>query len=222
MNKKEHALNAVIKQGILPLYFHADSGISNNVLKALYEAGVRAIEYTNRGEAALKNFAAMKDLRDSEMKDLLLGIGTIKNRKDAQAFVDAGADFLISPGYIPEVNDVANENDLLWIPGCMTPTEIIVAENAGINFVKLFPGNILGTGFLEAIKPLFPSMHFMPTGGVDIERENMDKWFKAGVSAVGLGSKLINKAVLDQDDYKSVITALTQKAICIVDAIRSK
>ena len=220
MNKKEHALNAVIKQGILPLYFHADSGISNNVLKALYEAGIRAIEYTNRGDAALTNFAAMKELRDSEMKDLLLGIGTIKNRKDAQAFVDAGADFLISPGYIPEVYDVANENGLLWIPGCMTPSEIIVAENAGINFVKLFPGNVLGIGFLEAIKPLFPTMHFMPTGGVDLEKENIDKWFKAGVSAVGLGSKLINKAVLDQDDYKTVISALTQKAICIIDSIR--
>ncbi|RFM28601.1 bifunctional 4-hydroxy-2-oxoglutarate aldolase/2-dehydro-3-deoxy-phosphogluconate aldolase [Deminuibacter soli] len=220
MNKYDSALHEILDKGILPLYFHADIDICINILKALYQAGIRAVEFTNRGEAALRNFSSMKAVRDAEMKDLQLGVGTIKNEHDAKAFVAAGADFLVSPGYVPEVNTVAQDNGLLWIPGCMTPSEIIQAENAGVKFVKLFPGNLLMPSFLEAIRPIFPDLLFMPTGGVEVEKTNIQSWFKAGVSAVGLGSKLINKAILDQDDYAHFISALTEKAICLVKTVR--
>lgn len=220
MNKHDSALHAILDKGILPLYFHADTDISITILKALYQAGIRAVEYTNRGEAALRNFAAMKAVRDTDMSDLLIGVGTVKSEKDAKAFVEAGADFLVSPGYVPEVNQVAIDNGLLWIPGCMTPSEIIQAENAGIKFVKLFPGNLLQPAFLDAIRPIFPDLLFMPTGGVEVEKANIQAWFKAGVHAVGLGSKLINKAILEQDDYAHFITALTEKAICLIQSVR--
>lgn len=222
MNKYESALHAILDKGILPLYFHPDTDVSITILKALYQAGIRAVEYTNRGEAALHNFGAMKAVRNAEMPDLLLGVGTVKTEKDAQAFVAAGADFLVSPGFVPEVHTVAKQHGLLWIPGCMTPSEIIQAENSGIKFVKLFPGNLLHPSFLEAIKPIFPDLLFMPTGGVEVERENILAWFKAGVHAVGLGSRLINKSILDQDNYPHFITALTEKAICLIQSVREK
>ena len=220
MSRKDNSLQTVLQQGILPLYFEADKTVSLEVLKALYAANIRAVEYTNRGAAALENFKAMRELRDAELPGLEIGIGTIKCRKDALAFAEAGVDFLISPGLVPEVAEVAEEAELLYVPGCMTPTEIIQAENMGIHFVKLFPGNILGPGFVEAIRSLFPAMYFMPTGGVELEEANLRAWFAAGVSAVGLGSKLINKKVLAQPDYAAAITATTAKTYQLIQSIR--
>ncbi len=177
MSKKSEILKLIPEQGVLPLFFHKDVEVSKNVLKALYEAGVRTIEYTNRGEAALVNFKELVALRDAELPGLYLGIGTIKNAETAELFVAAGADYLISPGLIPEVAAVADKHGLLWVPGAMTPSEIIAAENLGASFVKLFPGNILGPGFVSAIKELFPKLLFMPTGGVELEEGNLKGLF---------------------------------------------
>ncbi|RXK87248.1 bifunctional 4-hydroxy-2-oxoglutarate aldolase/2-dehydro-3-deoxy-phosphogluconate aldolase [Filimonas effusa] len=219
MSKKDSSLKAVLDQRILPLYFEADQTTSLEILKALYNAGVRAVEYTNRGAAALENFKAMKKLRDAELPGLEIGIGTIKNATDARAFAEAGVDYLISPGLVPEVAEVAKEYELLYVPGCMTPTEVIQAENMGIRFVKLFPGNILGPGFVDAIKSLFPSMFFMPTGGVELEEANLQAWFKSGVSAVGMGSKLVTKDIIKNKKYDELAT-LTKQVIQTVQSFK--
>ena len=219
MNKKETILNLIREQGMLPLYFFKDTEVTLEVLRTLYTAGIRTVEYTNRGEAALKNFEQMRKVCDTELNGMLLGVGTIKNGAQAQAFIDAGADYIISPGLVEDAAQVADKNDVLWVPGCMTPTEIIKAEQLGAKLVKLFPGNILGTAFVQAIKELFPDLMFMPTGGVDLDKENISAWFKAGVSAVGMGSKLISKPLLEQKDYAK-ISALTKEAIEIIKAIK--
>ncbi len=150
---------------------------------------------------------------------MFLGIGTMKNGKMAQDFVNAGTDFLVCPGLVEGVADVAINNNMLWCPGCMTPTEIIQAENLGASFVKLFPGNILGPGFVSAIKELFPNTSFMVTGGVDTTRENIDSWFKSGVAAVGMGSKLITKQLLENKDY-ATIEANTKSVLEIIKDLK--
>ncbi len=221
MDKKSALLKLIPEQGILPLYFYKDTEVSLEVLRTLYRAGVRTVEYTNRGEAALKNFTAMKQLCESELSGMYLGVGTIKNAAQAQAFIDAGADYIISPGLVEDAAKVADNNNMLWVPGCMTPTEIIRAEQLGAKFVKLFPGNILGPGFMSAIKELFPEVLFMPTGGVDLDKENIAGWFKAGVCAVGMGSKLISKQLLEAKDYAK-IESLTKEALEIVKSIKQK
>jgi 2-dehydro-3-deoxyphosphogluconate aldolase/(4S)-4-hydroxy-2-oxoglutarate aldolase len=221
MDKKTELLRIIPEQGILPLYFYKDTEVSLNVLRALYNAGIRTVEYTNRGEAALKNFKEMKQLCESELKDMYLGIGTIKNADSAQSFIDAGADYIISPGLVEDAAKLADQNNMLWVPGCMTPTEVIKAEQLGAKFVKLFPGNILGPAFLSAIKELFPEVMFMPTGGVDLDKENIAGWFKAGVSAVGMGSKLISKPLLEAKDYGK-IESLTKEALDIVKSVKNK
>jgi 2-dehydro-3-deoxyphosphogluconate aldolase / (4S)-4-hydroxy-2-oxoglutarate aldolase len=221
MNKKTELLKVISEQGILPLYFYKDTEVSLSVLRALYNAGIRTVEYTNRGEAALKNFKEMKQLCESELAGMYLGIGTIKNADAAKAFIDAGADYIISPGLVEDAAKVADENNMLWVPGCMTPTEVIRAEQLGAKFVKLFPGNILGPAFVSAIKELFPEVMFMPTGGVDLDKENIAGWFKAGVTAVGMGSKLISKALLEAKDYAK-IEALTKEAMEIVKSVKGK
>jgi 2-dehydro-3-deoxyphosphogluconate aldolase / (4S)-4-hydroxy-2-oxoglutarate aldolase len=219
MDKKTELLQLIPQQGMLPLYFYKDTDVSIGVLKALYSAGIRTVEYTNRGEAALKNFKEMRKVCDTELKGMYLGVGTIKDSASAQAFIDAGADYIISPGLVEDAIEVAKKNDMLWVPGCMTPTEIIKAEQLGAKMIKLFPGNLLGTAFLSAIKELFPNLLFMPTGGVDLDKENISGWFKAGVCAVGMGSKLISKQLLEQKDYAK-IEAVTKEALSIIKSIR--
>lgn len=221
MDKKAQILELIPSQGILPLYFYKDTEVSLEVLRTLYRAGIRTVEYTNRGEAALKNFEQMRKVCDVELKEMYLGVGTIKNAAQAQDFIDAGADYIISPGLVEDAAQVADKNNLLWVPGCMTPTEIIRAEQLGAKLVKLFPGNILGTAFLLAIKEIFPDLLFMPTGGVDLEKENIAGWFKAGVCAVGMGSKLVSKSLLDQKDY-SKIESLTREVLETIRSIKNK
>ena len=219
MDKKAAILKVIPEQGILPLYFNKDAEVSVNILHALYNAGIKTIEYINRGEAALKNFAKLREICDKELAGMYLGVGTIKNAEQAQAFADAGADYIISPGLVEDVIPVAEKHNLLWIPGCMTPTEIIKAENLGAKVVKLFPGNMLGPSFLSGIKELFPNLLFMPTGGVELTKENIGGWFKAGVCAVGMGSKLITKDVMENKKYAE-LTEATKQAIEIVNASR--
>ncbi len=204
MNSPEQITDLIVKQGMLPLYFNADETVSIEVLRALYKAGIKAIEYTNRGEAALKNFTKLNEIRNTEMPGLMLGVGTIKNLQQAESYLKAGADFLVSPGFVKEVAEYAISKNIFYAPGCMTPSEIIAAENAGIKFIKLFPGNLLGPEFLSGIKDIFPKLLFMPTGGVDTTKENLEGWFKAGVCAVGMGSKLISKQLMEAKDYASI------------------
>ena len=219
MDKKEILLKLIPDQGVLPLYFHKDTEVSIGVLRALYNAGVRTVEYTNRGEAALQNFKKMRPLCETELKGMYLGIGTIKNGQAAQAFIDAGADYIICPGLVEDVAKVADENNMLWVPGCMTPSEIIRAETLGAKIIKLFPGNILGPEFMSAIKALFPDLLFMPTGGVDLDKENIAGWLKSGVCAVGMGSKLISKQLLEQKDYAK-IEELARQALDILKSLK--
>lgn len=219
MSTIQKVSDAIAQQGILPLYFNADEQVTLDILKSIYKAGIRAVEYTNRGEAALHNFKKMVEVRNAEMPDLLLGIGTIKNLEQAESFLNAGADFFISPGFVPEVAKYLIDKGLFYSPGCMTPSEIIAAENAGVKFIKLFPGNMLGPEFLSGIKEIFPKLLFMPTGGVDTTRENIEGWYKAGVSAVGMGSKLISKQLMTDKDYATIETE-TKKVLELIQSIK--
>jgi len=211
--------DAIIAQGMLPLYFNADETVSVEVLRTIYKAGVTAVEYTNRGDAALANFKKMIAIRNVEMPGMLLGVGTVKNLQTARDYLSAGADFLVSPGFVKEVADYAVANDIFYAPGCMTPSEIIAAENNGITFIKLFPGNMLGPEFLSGIKDIFPKLLFMPTGGVDTTKENIEGWFKAGVCAVGMGSKLISKKLMEAKDY-ATMESETKKVLELIASIK--
>src|SRR5262249_48939539 len=149
------------------------------VVQTLYRAGVRAVEYTNRGTAALGNFVMLKKTLAAEAPGLYLGIGTIKSAKEARDFVSAGADFIVAPIVNPEVAAVADSAVLLRLPGCMPPPEIYRAQELKADIVKLFPANILGHQFVSSIRELFQDQLFIPTGGVEIEEENIRSWVRA-------------------------------------------
>lgn len=215
MNKIQTAFDAISTQKILPLYYHESAGVSRNILQALYKAGIRAVEYTNRGEAALENFKELRSAVDENMPGLLLGIGTIKTKQEAMAFMDAGADFVVCPSISRKVGKAVSKKGLLWIPGCMTPTEVAKAENAGATVVKIFPGSLLGPSYINALKDVFPRLRFLVTGGVEAEEGNLRAWFRAGVLGVGLGSKLISKERVAQGDFLGLAEA-TRHALALV------
>lgn len=192
---------AIIAQGMLPLFYHDSEEISVDIVRTLYKEGVRVIEYTHRGSSALSNFKKLKEIRDKEMTDLYLGIGTVKVKSEAESYIKAGADFIVAPIINPVVATVAASNNVPWIPGCMTPSEINQAQNYQAKLIKIFPANILGPEFISSIKDLFPGQLFMPTGGVSIDETNIKTWFTSGVCAVGMGSKLISKEILENKDY---------------------
>lgn len=206
----------VREQRIIPLFYHDDFDICSGVCKSLYEAGIRCIEFTNRGYHALEHFGKLVKERDNEMKDLLLAIGTIRTADQATRYIETGADLLISPVFDNGVSSVASAYEKLWIPGCMTPTEIHVAHSAGLKLLKLFPGNVLGPGFVEAVRPVFPGIDYIVTGGVETSEESLSGWFKSGAVGVGLGSKLISKEVLSTGNFAQ----LKLKTKSLLDIVR--
>jgi 2-dehydro-3-deoxyphosphogluconate aldolase/(4S)-4-hydroxy-2-oxoglutarate aldolase len=215
MNNKEIVLDTILSQGMLPLFFYEDADVSLEVIRTMYRAGVRVLEYTNRGKEALSNFYIIKKAVSAEMADLHLGIGTIKTGLEAEAFVEAGADFIVSPIIDSDVAMVADNYSKLWIPGCMTPTEIHVAQQYKARLIKIFPANIVGPAFISSIRELFPGQLFIPTGGVEIEAGNIAEWFRSGVCAVGMGSKLVSRNVLDKRLYDQLYND-TVKALELV------
>ncbi|QEE50985.1 bifunctional 4-hydroxy-2-oxoglutarate aldolase/2-dehydro-3-deoxy-phosphogluconate aldolase [Flavobacterium alkalisoli] len=211
MRDKEIIYNRIKSEGILPLFYHDDTEVCIAVTKALFKANISIIEFTNRGKNAIKNLQAIIKERDSSMPGLHIGVGTVTNADEANLFIELGADFLVSPFFDESVNKAAVKAKVPYFPGCMTPREIHLAAAAGCTIIKLFPGNVLGPAFVEAIRPLFNNIDFIVTGGVETNQENIASWFQSGVSAVGLGSKLITKNILANKDYNS----LTEVAVSV-------
>ena len=198
-------IQALLKQQkILPLFYHPNSTTAVLITQALYDAGIRIVEFTNRGSSAKECFQALVEARKVLMPELILAVGTIGSADDARDFITAGADVLISPFFDKEIAQVAKEKSVLWIPGCMTPTEIHHAVDTGCSIVKLFPGNVLKPDFLIAVKPLFDKTQFIITGGVEPESGNIKIWLEAGALATGLGSKLITKQILEKGLYEEL------------------
>lgn len=220
MQTKESTLQAILDQGLLPLFFYENPEVSLEVIKALYKAGIRTLEYTNRGAAALENFTYLKRELSQQHPDLHLGIGTIKTPAEAEAFIKAGADYIVSPVVNPAVGSITHEAGLLWIPGCFTPTEIHVAQQADAALIKLFPANILGPSYVASIKDLFAGQLFIPTGGVEMNQENISAWFQAGVRAVGMGSKLISKEILEKQQYEHLQELATEALLLVKNCRR--
>ena len=159
-------------------------------IKACSNGGIKAIELTY----TIPNVCDLiKELKDE--KNLLIGAGSVLNRQMAIDAINAGATYIVSPGFSDEVNDACKENNTLYLPGCMSVTEMMKALDKGNEMVKLFPGDLFGPKFIKGVKAPLPNIKIMPTGGVDIN--NIEKWFESGVSCVGVGSSLLNAGSLE-------------------------
>ncbi|MGY8968427.1 MAG: bifunctional 4-hydroxy-2-oxoglutarate aldolase/2-dehydro-3-deoxy-phosphogluconate aldolase [Flavobacteriales bacterium] len=189
------------ESGMVPLFYHKDINVAKAVLKACYDGGARLMEFTSRGDFAFEIFNQLIKYAIKELPGMILGVGSVTDAAAASQYMLAGANFIVTPVFREDIAIVCNRRKVLWSPGCGSLTEIARAEEMGCELVKLFPGSIYGPGFVKAIMGPQPWTSIMPTGGVSTEAENLKGWFDAGVTCVGMGSKLISKEILANESY---------------------
>lgn len=186
---------------MVPLFYHPDVALGKKVLKACYDGGARLMEFTARGDFAFEVFSELNKFAIKELPGMVMGVGSITDAAAASLFMQMGANFIVTPSLREDIAMVCNRRKVLWSPGCGSLTEINRAEELGCEIVKLFPGDIYGPGFVKGIKGPQPWTSVMPTGGVSTDLENLKAWFDAGVTCVGMGSKLISKEILANKDF---------------------
>ena len=206
--------------GLVPLFYNADVNLGKEVLKACYYGGARLLEFTARGDFAFEVFSELNKYAIKELPGMILGVGSITDAAAASMFMQMGANFVVTPSLRKDIAIICNRRKVLWSPGCGSLTEINTAEELGCEIVKLFPGGTYGPEFVKAIKGPQPWTSIMPTGGVSPSQENLSEWFGAGVSCVGMGSKLISKEILVKKDFKKLAQNV-KDAINIIKKIRS-
>lgn len=192
------------ESGMVPLFYHPDIELGKKVLKACYDGGARLMEFTARGDFAFEVFSELNKYAIKELPGMIMGVGSITDAAAASMFMQMGANFIVTPSLREDIAIVCNRRKVLWSPGCGSLTEINKAEELGCEIVKLFPGALYGPGFVKGIKGPQPWTSVMPTGGVSTDEENLKGWFDAGVTCVGMGSKLISKEVLAKKDFKGL------------------
>ena len=210
----------VMKQtGLVPLFYNSDIEVSKKVLKACYDGGARLMEFTARGDFAHEVFGELNKYAIKELPGMIMGVGSVTDAAAASRFMALGANFIVTPVLREDIAIVCNRRKVLWSPGCGSLTEITRAEELGCEIVKLFPGGTYGADFVKAIKGPQPWTSIMPTGGVSPTKESLQTWFKAGVTCVGMGSKLIAKNAEGIYDYKK-IQELVKNALDMIKALK--
>lgn len=206
--------------GLVPLFYNSDLELSKQVIKACYDGGARLLEFTARGDFAHEVFGELNKYVLKEMPGMIMGVGSVTDAAAASRFMALGANFIVTPVLREDIAIVCNRRKVLWSPGCGSLTEITRAEELGCEIVKLFPGGTYGADFVKAIKGPQPWTSIMPTGGVSPTKENLQAWFGAGVTCVGMGSKLISKEIVANKDFKTLENNVRQ-ALDIIKDLRS-
>ncbi|MEG2149651.1 MAG: bifunctional 4-hydroxy-2-oxoglutarate aldolase/2-dehydro-3-deoxy-phosphogluconate aldolase [Bacteroidaceae bacterium] len=216
---KIQVLNAMASTGMVPVFYNKDVEIAKNVVKACYEGGVRAFEFTNRGDFAQEVFAELVKWAAKECPEMILGIGSIVDPATAAMYIQIGANFVVGPLFNPEIAKICNRRLIPYTPGCGSVSEIGFAQEVGCDLCKVFPaGNVGGASFVKNVKAPMPWSMLMVTGGVEPTKENLSSWIKAGVTCVGMGSNLFPKDVVAAQDWNWVIAKCKEAFGYIADA----
>lgn len=198
---------------IVPVFFHQDLQYAQQIVKACYAGGLRVFEFTNRGPAAYEVFEGLNAFVRTNCPEMLLGIGTIYTAEDAERFIALGADFIVQPITTEAVGAVCKARQKPWIPGALTLNEIWSAWQMGATAVKIFPGNLVGPAYIQALRGPMPLVPLMVTGGVEPNTESIQEWLGAGVQAVGVGSQLF------KGDYSGDFPALALRISRLLESI---
>lgn len=218
---KIQVIHTMVETGMIPVYYDKDIETAKQVVKACYEGGVRAFEFTNRGDFAHEVFGELVKYAARECPEMILGIGSIVDPATAALFLQLGANFIVGPLFNPEIARVCNRRLVPYTPGCGSVSEIGFAQEAGCDLCKVFPaGNVGGPSFVKNVKAPMPWSMLMATGAVEPTEENLSSWFKAGVSCVGMGSMLFPKEAIAAGDWAQ-ITSLCRNSLSIIQKYRS-
>ena len=206
--------------GMIPLFFNNDIELSKKVLKACYDGGAKLLEFTARGDFAHEVFGDLIKYTFKELPGMIMGVGSVSDAAQASLFMSLGANFVVTPLLREDIATVCNRRKVLWSAGCGSLTEIARAEELGCEIVKLFPGDIYGPQFVKSVKGPQPWTSIMPTGGVSPTEDNLKGWFDAGVTCVGMGSKLISKDIIANEDFAK-LEMNVRKVLAIIKSLRS-
>jgi len=214
-NSKRAAVTARVEAlGVVAVIRLKDPARLRGVVDAMMEGGVRALEVTMTVPRAIE---LIRELAPALPAGFLLGAGTVIDPVTARAVIDAGASFIVSPVFRPDVIAACHERDVPAMPGCFSPTEILAAHECGADIVKVFPATTLGPQFIKDVRAPLPHLKLMPTGGVTLD--NAGDWIRAGAVAVGLGSALMDASAIADGRFE-VITANARRVVENVAAAR--
>lgn len=207
--------------GLVCLFYHDDASVAKKIMQALAKGGGRIIEFTNRGDRAHDVFRGLLDAAGESDQEILLGVGSVLDLATAGLYINMGADFILGSVLNADVARLCNRRKIPYIPGCATPSEISEAEELGVEICKIFPADHLGgPQFVKAIMAPCPWLKLMPTGGIDATEENLKAWFAAGVTCVGIGSKLVQREFIEGGRWDDLAGLTAQCVRWIHDARR--
>ena len=212
--------NKMQETGMVPVFYHKEAKVAQQVVKACYEGGVRVFEFTNRGDFAHEVFAEVIRFSRAECPELALGVGSVIDAPTAALYLQLGADFVVGPMFNAEISRACNRRSIPYIPGCGTVSEVSLAQETGCQICKIFPGDVLGPKFVKGLRAPMPWSKLMVTGGVEPTEENLSAWFRAGVFCVGMGSKLFPSSTIADSDWTG-ITDKCRETLAIIQKIRS-
>jgi 2-dehydro-3-deoxyphosphogluconate aldolase/(4S)-4-hydroxy-2-oxoglutarate aldolase len=219
---KSDVLATISREGVVPVFYDADIEVAKAVARSLAAGGISTVEFTNRGDGAVRVFAELIAWARREMPGLIVGAGSVTQAATAGHVIDLGANFVFAPNLDPEVAVVCNERNVPYVPGCGTLSEIQQAYRLGCDFVKLFPADAIGgPAFLKAVRAPCPWVRAVPTGGVDATVESLRAWYEAGAPAVGMGSKLLTKDLIASADWDGLERKVAETVTAVAVA-RSK
>ncbi len=211
---KDEQLRQIVDCGIVAVLRARQSIDLVEIVRALNAGGIRAVEVTMTVPGAL---GILAEARRSLGADVMLGVGTVLDAETARAALVAGADFIVSPTLNLEVIRMCRRYDKLVMPGAFTPTEILQAQEAGADVVKVFPAHVLGPAFLKALREPLPQVRLMPTGGIHLK--NAGEFIRSGACCLGIGGGLVEPQTLAAGDYRT-LSARAREFVEVVQEAR--
>ena len=209
-------LNAILDDGLVPVFYHADAEVAKRVAGACAAGGSRVFEFTNRGDFAPEVFKDLSRYLAQEHPDIILGVGSVVDAPTAALYIAYGANFVVGPLLNAEIARLCNRRKIVYSPGCGSVTEIAQAEELGVEIVKVFPGSSVGgPGFVKSVLGPCPWTSIMPTGGVDASETSLTEWVRAGVACVGMGSKLVRKEWVAAGNWEAISNQVRQVLVWI-------
>jgi 2-dehydro-3-deoxyphosphogluconate aldolase/(4S)-4-hydroxy-2-oxoglutarate aldolase len=215
-------LSTITELGLVPVFYTPDVEEAKGIVRACVEGGALCLEMTNRGDGAIEVFKQLEAYCRSEFPQAILGVGSIVDAATAALYVAHGANFVVGPCLDRDTAVFCNMRKIPYSPGCGSASEIHEAEALGVEICKVFPGEqVGGPEFVKAIKGPMPWTSIMPTGGVEPTRESLQAWFGAGISAAGIGSKLITKELVKNKDWDGIAKKV-RETLAIIREVRQK
>jgi 2-dehydro-3-deoxyphosphogluconate aldolase/(4S)-4-hydroxy-2-oxoglutarate aldolase len=204
-------LNKMVELGLVPVFYNGDVEVATKIVAACSKGGAKVVEFTNRGDQAYLVFTELVRHFAEAEPGVILGVGSVSDPGTAALYINSGANFVVGPILNPDVAKVCNRRKVAYSPGCGSASEISYAEELGVEIVKVFPGSTVGgPAFVKSVLGPHPWTRIMPTGGVDATRESIEGWFTAGVTCVGIGSKLIVKEMVAAGDFEGITAKVAQ------------